>query len=258
MTSFFERDFGQDFNRSDENNHIGKMFTNNSHKFLNFKEKSEISHKSPITVHLIEQDIRLRARLARKLADSGFHTEIYSEISEFAAFAPKSGIILIDDANHPSGLSGMSNDLGLAGAALGIIVYCEKPNIEGVVAAMKARAVNYLSLDVSDAALAQAIHDAFRDGEKNQSHQTQVAKCGKLIANLSQRERQVLESLVEGESNKGIARLLEISPRTVEIHRMKMFSKLGVKSTASAVRIWCRANFSDAEFGYNDTALLAI
>ncbi len=183
-------------------------------------------------VHALHEDSQI----------AGFHTEIYAGTSEFAAFAPKNGIILIDDANHPSGLSGMSNDLGLAGTALAIIVYCDKPNIEGAVAAMKAHAVNYLSLDVSDTTLTQAIYDAFHEGEKTQSHQMQVANCGRLIANLSHRERQVLDSMVEGESNKGIARLLEISPRTVEIHRMKMMSKLGVKSPAAAVRIWCNAN----------------
>ena len=220
-------------------------YCDNSISVPNYESAPEnFDRKIPIVVHLIEQDVSLRARLARRLVEAGFHAEIYAETREFAAFAPKSGIILINDANHPRGLLGMNDDLGMAGAAMAIIVYCDKPTINGVVAAMKARAVNYLSLDVPDVTLAEAIREAFHEGEKTRSHLTQAANCGKLIANLSQRERQVLDSLVEGESNKGIARLLEISPRTVEIHRMKMLGKLGVKSPAAAVRIWCNANLS--------------
>lgn len=198
-----------------------------------------------ITVHLVESDVRLRAHMARKLLQAGFHAEIYAEARELATFAPKSGIIFINDANHPDGLIGMMGDLGGVGLAMPIIVYGEKPTIGGVVAAMRARAVNYLSLDLPDAALCDAIRDAFREGEKSRSHQAQVVHSRKLLECLSQRERQVLELLVEGESNKGMARVLDISPRTVEIHRMKMMNKLGAKTTSHVVKIWCIANIEN-------------
>ncbi|WP_255548125.1 response regulator transcription factor [Erythrobacter ani] len=57
------------------------------------------------------------------------------------------------------------------------------------------------------------------------------------IANLSVREREVLDWLTEGSSNKVIARRLEISPRTVEIHRANMMHKLGARHAADAVRL---------------------
>ena len=57
------------------------------------------------------------------------------------------------------------------------------------------------------------------------------------ISNLSRREREVLDWLAEGSSNKAIARELEISPRTVEIHRANMMSKLGARHAAEAVRL---------------------
>ncbi|WP_428334184.1 response regulator transcription factor [Novosphingobium sp.] len=234
MTRFFEKNL--DHGRID-------LFNNQNNDILySHSQAPSSARKSLITVHLIEQDVGLRARIARRLVEAGFHTEIYAETNEFAAFAPKDGVILIDDANHPSGLPGMTDDLGSAGAGMAIIVFCDKPTIKGVVAAMKARAINYLSLDMSDVTLSKAIREASQEGVKAQAHQTQVANCRKLIANLSQREREVLDFLVEGESNKGIGRLLKISPRTVEIHRMKMLSKLGVKSPAAAVRIWFQSN----------------
>lgn len=57
------------------------------------------------------------------------------------------------------------------------------------------------------------------------------------IASLSEREREVLEWLSEGSSNKVMARELEISPRTVEIHRANMMNKLGARHAAEAVRL---------------------
>jgi DNA-binding CsgD family transcriptional regulator len=57
------------------------------------------------------------------------------------------------------------------------------------------------------------------------------------IASLSTREREVLHWLAEGSSNKNIARELDISPRTVEIHRANMMAKLGAKHAAEAVRL---------------------
>lgn len=202
---------------------------------------------SPITpvVHLIEKDSRLRAQLARRLLAAGFHTEIYAGTQEFAAFAPKDGVILIDDANHTGGLHGMVGSLNQVAPGMPIIVYCDQPTIVGVVAAMKAQAANYLSIDVSDEILFGAINDAFNESEKKRSLHRRVAEYSELIKNLSGRERQVLEMLVEGESNKGMARVLGLSPRTVEIHRMKLMGKLGAKTSAQAVKIWCIANIGE-------------
>ncbi|WP_428332572.1 response regulator transcription factor [Novosphingobium sp.] len=239
MTYLFERNFDKE--GSDRDLYIpGSIDYLDSNSFIESDTKA-FERKPPITVHLIEQDVSLRAQLARRLTQAGFHTEIYSGSLEFAEYAPKCGVILIDDANHPLGLPGMNGELGASGAALAIIVYCARPTVSGAVAAMRSRAVNYVSLDVSDLVLEDLIRDGFRESETRRSRLTQVSNCGKLIASLSHRERQVLDSLAEGESNKGIARLLDISPRTVEIHRMKMLGKLGVKSPAQAVRIWCNA-----------------
>ena len=209
-----------------------------------FRKMADRTKTKSIIVHLIEQDIGLRANLARRLLSLGFHAEIYTDTREFVAFAPTEGVILIDDANHPGGLQDMIGDFDGVGAGMPIIVYCSQPTIAGVVAAMKVRAVNYLSLAAIDDQLATAINDAHHEGETKRSFLTQVANCGKMIDHLSPRERQVLEMLVEGESNKGMARVLGLSPRTVEIHRMKLMGKLGVKTPAQAVKIWCAANMA--------------
>lgn len=200
--------------------------------------------QSSIVVHLIEQDITLRANIARRLLGLGFHAEIYAGIQEFVEFAPNDGVILINDSNHPEGLIGMGVALEKVATVMPIVVYSDNPSIAVVVAAMKARAVNYLSLEAPDTALSAAIESAYREGEQKRSFLTQVASCGRLIEHLSPREKQILELLVDGQSNKGMARTLGLSPRTVEIHRMKLMGKLGAKSPAQAVKIWCAANLA--------------
>jgi DNA-binding CsgD family transcriptional regulator len=68
-----------------------------------------------------------------------------------------------------------------------------------------------------------------------------MVEAQRRIATLSRRERQVLDWLAQGSSNKLIARALDISPRTVEIHRANMMDKLGVQHSAEAVRLQCIA-----------------
>lgn len=196
-----------------------------------------------ITVHLIEQDLGLRAKIGRRLINLGFHVEIYAGVREFIDFAPQTGVILIDESHHAGGLAAVIGSLDQVVAGLPIIVFCDNPTIPGVVAAMRARALNYLALDVSDAALGAALTGAFNEGEAERARKVAIAGCGRLIDHLSNRERQVLELLVEGESNKGMARALGLSPRTVEIHRTKLMSKLGAKTAAEAVKIWCAASW---------------
>ena len=65
----------------------------------------------------------------------------------------------------------------------------------------------------------------------------QKAEAEKRLAHLSPRERDILDGLVDGLTNKGIANSLDISPRTVEIHRANMMDKLGVDSLSAALRI---------------------
>src|SRR5690606_32449000 len=65
-----------------------------------------------------------------------------------------------------------------------------------------------------------------------------------LIDKLTPREKEVLSHLMSGLSNKGVAQRMNVSPRTVEMHRSNLSERLGVKSLSEAVRLACRAGFS--------------
>jgi FixJ family two-component response regulator len=202
------------------------------------------SQAKPTMIHLIEPDTGLRARMARRLSNAGFHVEIYSSIAELVSFGPRQGVIVLDEAHPAGGLAAVSDRLERAAPGLPVVVFSNAPTIAGVVAAMRANAVNYLPADANDAEFAAALAQAHADGEEERQKKVAMARASSQIDRLSARERQVLELLIQGESNKGMARALELSPRTVEIHRTKLLAKLGVRTAAEAVRIWCAANSS--------------
>lgn len=205
-----------------------------------FAVAAEWSFKEKI--HLIEPDVYLRASFAHRLNQLGMHTEIYASIDEIIDFEPKFGILMVNEQLIASGPAALSQFSGNALSKLPMIVYSTNPSVEKAVAAMKANAVNYVSPNDSDDTVIAAITEARSQAEENRERLALIQNSMSLVQRLSQRERQVLEFLVEGFSNKEIARRLDLSPRTVEIHRMHMFGKLNARNSAEAVRIWYAAN----------------
>lgn len=90
-----------------------------------------------------------------------------------------------------------------------------------------------------------AISRAAKEADAFRAQRARAAEARQRISRLSLREREVLDRLADGCSNKAIARDLDISPRTVEIHRMKMMGKLGARHAAEAVRLRIEASGLD-------------
>ena len=101
---------------------------------------------------------------------------------------------------------------------------------------MKGGAADFIEKPYSDDALIAAIETALKRGAP-QDRADEIAAAAALIDTLSPRERQVLDALVAGHSNKIIAFDLGISVRTVEVHRARMMDRLGVRQFAEAVRL---------------------
>ena len=197
------------------------------------------------TLHFVDPSSRARAELSRLGFDLGYHCEVYNGVEELAEVPPRSGIILARDDSPGGGIADMLNQLGKAGIWLPLVAMAEAPRTDRIVLAVKAGALDYLAIPLEAATLDVCITRISEEAESFAEARKRMIEARDRIANLSNREREVLDWLAQGSSNKVIARQLDISPRTVEIHRANMMAKLGASHPADAVRLRLEAQLKD-------------
>lgn len=191
----------------------------------------------PFTLHFVDSDSRNRAELARATFDIGQHAEVYSDLSEVLDRGLQFGILMIHDLPGGGGIADTIVNLAAHGIWLPVIAYGEQPPPSRIVAAVKAGALDYLTLPLSGERLQGMLAGIGEEVEANAEVRRRMVEARSKIAELSAREREVLDWLTEGRSNKAIANALDISPRTVEIHRANMMAKLGARHPVDAVRL---------------------
>jgi two-component system response regulator FixJ len=195
-----------------------------------------------MTLHILDSDSARRAQLARLAFAAGHHAEIYAHAEELLSHAPAGGLVLAQDEPVGEGITNLVSAMMRAGQWLPVIAIAENPSIDAVVRAIKVGALDYLTVPEQIAPLNEAVARSAREADAQRLSRARAAEARQRISRLSMREREVLDRLADGCSNKAIARDLEISPRTVEIHRMKMMGKLGARHAAEAVRLRIEAS----------------
>lgn len=193
--------------------------------------------KHRLTLHIVDSDSRARAEGARAAFALGHHAEVYADLSELVQHPPREGIILARESAAAGGAVGLLADLSRAGIWLPLIMVAEQPEVCNVVAAIKAGALEYLELPLESDRLASVLGKVAREARAHADARSKMFDARSRVQQLSPREREVLDRLADGCSNKAIARDLDISPRTVEIHRANMMEKLGAHHPADAVRL---------------------
>lgn len=192
------------------------------------------------TLHIVGSDSRSRAEQARIAFALGHHAEVYTDLSELLERPPEDGIVLVaDDPATPT--KDLIERLGAMGVWLPVVFVAEAPSIERVVEAIKAGAIDYLALPLEMGSFARRLGSILTESGEFAARRRREVQAQHAIGLLSRREREVLELLSAGCSNKEIARNLAISPRTVEIHRGNMMTKLRAGHAADAVRLWLDA-----------------
>jgi two-component system response regulator FixJ len=197
---------------------------------------------SDAVVHLIDDDEDVRRALAFLLGTAGFAIKVYDSATSF--LEKSDGAIsgcIVSDVRMP-GLDGLQllRKLKETGAKVPVIVMTGHADVMLAVEAMKAGAVDFIEKPFPDERLLAAIEAALARQEVAQPT-GQAARIRERMASLSPREREVLDGLLAGHPNKTIAYDLGLSPRTVEVHRANVMTKMGASSLSELVRMALQA-----------------
>ncbi|MER9124284.1 response regulator FixJ [Mesorhizobium sp. M0959] len=190
-------------------------------------------------VHVVDDDVDVRKSLGFLLATADFAVRLYESATAFLTTATSSldGCI-VTDVRMP-GIDGIEflRQLRTRGHTIPVIVMTGHADVALAVQAMKEGAADFIEKPFDDEVLIEAIRSALDNrNQADATHPQSVEIRGRLAA-LSERERQVLDGLVSGLPNKTIAYDLGISPRTVEIHRANVMSKMAASSLSHLVRM---------------------
>jgi two-component system response regulator FixJ len=192
-------------------------------------------------IYLVDDDDAVRASLHSLLSlQSDLAVRSFRSGDGFLedARALDTGVLLLDF--HMPGLNGIEVLNALAESEPGkfaTVILTGEGNVGLAVQAMKAGALDFIEKPYEAEALIGIIDAAFSRLEHDSASAAQIEQASAKIEGLSPRERDVLMGLIEGRANKVIAYELDISPRTVEIYRANLMTKLGVRSLPEALRI---------------------
>ena len=190
-------------------------------------------------VHLVDDDAAVRRSVGFLLKTSGHHVQAYESGGELlkAATHLDDGCILLDI--RMPGMDGLEVQQALQekGVSLPVIIMTGHGDVALAVKAMKSGAVDFIEKPFEKDALIASLAEGFRRLSRKEATQDRRKDAEVRLQALTPREREVLDGLAEGFPNKTIAYDLGISPRTVEIHRANLMTKLGVRSLSEALRI---------------------
>lgn len=192
-----------------------------------------------LIVYVIDDDDAVRHSLEFLLKTAGIEVRGFESAKAFLEMLPriKTGCI-ITDVRMPE-ITGIDLLRRVKESSLDIpvIVITGHGEISLAVEAMKIGAVDFLEKPFDDDLLLASVRSALNKEANTAKHRAEVADLHDKLAALSNRERQVLEGLVVGKANKVIAFDLGISPRTVEIYRANLMTKMAANSLSDLVRM---------------------
>jgi two-component system, LuxR family, response regulator FixJ len=195
---------------------------------------------SPISplVHLVDDDDAVREGLALLIGTVGLRVASWSHPQLFLDRFDRASVgAIVLDVRMP-GLSGLTvlEQLRSRGVDQPVIVLTGHGTVDMCRRAFKSGAAEFLEKPVDDEQLLEALHNAVREHVRTRERSTADRGARERFARLSERERDVLSLVVEGLTNKEIARALSLSPRTVETHRANVSAKLETESLAQLIR----------------------
>ena len=198
-------------------------------------------------VHVIDDDDAVRDSLSFLFMSSQIAVKTYASASDFLIALPTiKGGCVVTDVRMP-GMSGLDllKHLRAEKNLTPVIVITGHGDVPLAVEAMKYGAIDFLEKPFDDVALLSAVRSALSDQLSSQEQRLLRAAIEERVAKLSAREQDVLKGLIAGKANKIIAYDLGISPRTVEIYRANVMTKMEAASLSELIRMSLTAEISD-------------
>ena len=196
------------------------------------------------TVHLVDDEAGVRAALDFLFASHGLPVCSYASgtalLERLTAGPALRGCILLDVRMEP--LSGLQvyDELVARGVHTPVIFLTGHGDIRMAVAALKKGAFDFVEKPFGDAALVERVRDALASDTEQQQRRSDGDSRGALLAALTQREQDVMHRVAMGKLNKVIADEMNVSMRTVEVYRARVYAKLAVRSAAELATLLAR------------------
>jgi len=190
------------------------------------------------TVFLIDDDPSIRDSLSLLLSLKGIRTQLFATAETFIeAYRPEWHGCVLTDLRMP-GMTGLELQAALRGRRLEVpvVVLTAHGDVATARAALKNGAFDFLEKPIDDDMLLDVLRNALRVDRERRAAVTARATTDRRIERLTEREREILELIAAGHQNREIAMQLEISPRTVEVHKARIMEKLDCHSLAELMR----------------------
>ena len=190
-------------------------------------------------VHVVDDDDSVRRSVGFMLKTSGYKVCSYASGTEILKNAKdlEDGCVLLDIRMPDMDGLEVQEALQARGVALPVIIMTGHGDVPLSVRAMKAGAIDFIEKPFEKAVLLSALEEGFATLKRADTVRERSKDAAVRLQVLTEREREVLDGLAQGLPNKTIAYDLGISPRTVEIHRANLMTKLGVRSLSEALRL---------------------
>jgi two-component system response regulator FixJ len=189
-------------------------------------------------VLIVDDDPDVRESLWALLDAAGHSVRSYGSAKALLADDVSSGACLIADIRMPEmdGLE-LQQEIVRRGLVLPVIIVTGHGDVPLAVRAMKAGAIDFIEKPFSAATILESVARAIALSSRARSRSAEAKSAQEALALLTPRERDVFDQIVAGRPNKIAAFELQISPRTVEIHRAHIMDKMRVRSLSDLVRI---------------------
>jgi two-component system response regulator FixJ len=192
-----------------------------------------------VIVHIVDDEPSVRKSLGFLVSAAGYAVRVHESAASFLASRPyPPGNCLVTDLRMPD-IDGVAllRRLKEAGELIPAIVVTGHGDVQLAVTAMKVGAIDFIEKPFEDTVLLEAIGRAVGQARDDIDHHREHDVIADRLASLTERERQVFDGVVAGKANKTIAYERGLSPRTVEVYRANVMSKLHAKTLSELVRM---------------------